>query len=179
MSRPMIVSALVLSAMLMTPGAAPAQDYLGGEWSRIISHRSCSVSRECPPRVGLVWDTTNAPPIYPPALRSAGIGGEALVSFQVGADGTVDSSSVTVVRASNTAFKAPAISTVRKWRFRFEAAGRPSPSITAQVHLLYANELGCKDGHRQQLTGWAGPNQLVMGVCTPVVTRSQLRQPPK
>ena len=179
MSRPTIVSTLMLSAMLLMPAAAPAQDYLWGDWSRIISHRSCSVSRECQPRVGLVWDTANALPIYPAALRAAGIGGEAVVSFQVGADGAVDSSSVTVVRASNTAFKAPAISTVRRWRFGFEAEGRPSPSITAQVHLLYANELGCKDGHRQQLTGWAGPNQLVMGVCTPVVTRSQLRQPPK
>lgn len=179
MSRPMILSALVLGAMLMTPGAAPAQDYLGGDWSRIIRSRSCPVTRDCPPRQGLVWDTTNALPPYPPALWGGGIGGDVVVSFQVGADGTVDSSSVTVVRASNTAFKAPAISTVRRWRFGFETEGRPSPSITAQVHLLYANELGCKDGHRQQLTGWAGPNQLVMGVCTPVVTRSQLRQPPK
>lgn len=179
MSRPMIVSALVLSAMLLTPGAAPAQDFLGGDWSRIIRRRSCPVTTDCPPRQGLVWDTTNVLPPYPPALWGGGIGGDVVVSFQVGADGTVDSSSVTVVRASNTAFKAPAISTVRRWRFGFETEGRPSPSITAQVHLLYANELGCKDGHRQQLTGWAGPNQLVMGVCTPVVTRSQLRQPPK
>ena len=179
MSRPMIVSALVLSAMLMTPGAAPAQDYLGGEWSRIISHRSCSVSRECPPRVGLVWDTTNAPPIYPPALRSAGIGGEALVSFQVGADGTVDSSSVTVVRASNTAFKAPAISTVRRWRFGFETEGRPASSAPVQVHVVYAHEGDCKGSPRERWSAWAAPNQVVIGACMRVIPRSQLRQPPK
>lgn len=179
MSRQAIVSALVLSVVLLTPNAAPAQDYLGGDWSTIIRSRRCPVAKDCPPRQGLVWDTTNALPIYPPAMRAAGIGGEAVVSFQVGADGTVDSSSVTVVRATNTAFKAPAIGTVRRWRFGFEAEGRPSLSITAQVHLLFAQEIGCKEGPSRQWTGWAGPNQLVMAMCTPVIARSQLRRPPK
>ena len=59
MSRQAIVSALVLSIVLMTPGAAPAQDYLGGDWSTIIRSRRCPVAMDCPARVGLVWDSTN------------------------------------------------------------------------------------------------------------------------
>ena len=178
MTRQAIVSALVLSVVLMTPGAAPAQDYLGGDWSTIIRSRRCPVAKDCPPRQGLVWDTTNVVP-YPPALWGAGIGGDAVVSFRVAADGTVDSSSVTIVRASNTAFAAPSISAVRRWRFGFETEGRPASPAPVQVHVVFAHEGACKGTPRQRWSAWAAPNQVVIGACMTVIPRSQLRQPPK
>ncbi len=179
MSRQAIVSILVLSIVLMTPRAAPAQDYLGGDWATIIRSRRCPVAKDCPARVGLVWDSTNALPTYPPAFRGAGIGGDAVVSFGVGADGAVDSSSVTVVRASNTAFKATAISAVRRWRFGFETEGRPAAAGPVQVHFVFAHQGDCKGTPRERWSAWAAPNQVVIGACMTVIPRSQLRQPPK
>ena len=179
MSRQAIVSALVSSVVLLTPGTAPAQDYLGGDWATIIRSRRCPVAMDCPARVGLVWDSTNALPTYPVALWAAYIGGDAVVSFGVGADGAVDSSSVTVVRASNTAFKATAISAVRRWRFGFETEGRPASPAPVQVHVVFAHQGDCKGTPRERWSAWAAPNQVVIGACMTVIPRSQLRQPPK
>ncbi len=179
MSRRAIVSALVLSVVLMTPGAAPAQDFLGGDWSRIIRSRSCPVKQDCTPRQGLVWDSTNALPSYPPALWGAGMGGDAVVSFRVGPDGAVDSSSVTIVRASNTSFAAPSIRAVLRWRFGFETEGRPAAAGPVQVHFVFAHQGDCKGTPRERWSAWAAPNQVVIGACVTVIPRSQLRRPPK
>lgn len=179
MSRAPTVSALALLTALLIPRTAPAQDFLGGDWSRIIRGRSCPVAQDCPPRQGLVWDTTNALPAYPPALRAAGIGGDAVVSFRVGADGAVDSSSVTVVRASNTAFKAPAISAVRRWRFGLETEGRPASAAPVQMQFVFAHEGDCKGTPRERWSAWAAPNQVVIGACMTVIPRSQLQRRPK
>ena len=129
--------------MLMAPVAVAAQDAVGGDWSRIIRTRWCPVEESCAARKGLVWDSTNAWPTYPPVLVAAGVGGDITLTFRVGADGVVDANSVTVVRASNAALSAPAIAAVRHWRFGAEAHGLPSTPVPVQVHLLFAHAGAC------------------------------------
>ena len=60
--------------------------------------------------------TFQARPRYPSDLRRAGSGGEGVVSFIVGIDGTVGD--VTIVRATDIRFGESAAEAVLKWRFR-------------------------------------------------------------
>lgn len=55
-------------------------------------------------------------PIYPDAMRQAGIEGEVTVDFLVGVDGHVYN--VHAVHSSHPEFEAPAVEAVRQWEFR-------------------------------------------------------------
>ena len=57
-------------------------------------------------------------PVYPAALRGRGITGMVALQFVVGCTGRVDSSSVRVMRATDSAFIRPAIEVVLKSRYR-------------------------------------------------------------
>ena len=177
MCRPTFVSALPLSVMLMAPAVAPAQDAVGGDWSRIIRTRRCPVAQPCVAREGLVWDSTNAWPTYLPVLVAAGVGGDVILSFRVGADGAVDPNSVAVVRASNPALSAPSIHAVRRWRFDAESPSRPSTAVPVQAHVLFAHAGACTASSPARWIGWAGANQVVIGACATSIPRSELNGP--
>ncbi|MBK7596348.1 MAG: TonB family protein [Gemmatimonadetes bacterium] len=71
------------------------------------------------------FDEVHVPPAYrdgpavryPAALRQAGVSGRATLSYIVNGDGAVDSTSVTVVSATNPAFEAPSRTVVAATRF--------------------------------------------------------------
>src|SRR5690606_20148304 len=93
-----------LTVLGVVLAAAPASAQGGSDdWSRITHPRTCHPNNPCPLRAGLLWDSTTVGPRYPVVLEQAFVGGETVVTFQVGADGVVDSNSVTVVRTSNRA----------------------------------------------------------------------------
>lgn len=56
------------------------------------------------------------PPLYPPALRKAGVEGSVSVVFVLDEDGHVEDPRVE--RSSRTEFEKPALEALRKWRFR-------------------------------------------------------------
>ncbi len=55
------------------------------------------------------------PPVYPPAMRRFGLGGQVVVDFVVDKDGTVKNPTVT--RSDNPEFDAAAVESVRQWTF--------------------------------------------------------------
>lgn len=176
-ARPLLL-ALGTIVLLCTPALAAAQVAASG-WSRIIhaygSHQ-CTPARPCPQRTGLVWDSTNAIPKYPEVLGAVGIGGEVLLTFQVGEDGAVDSNSIAVVRTNQQAFVRNSIAAVHRWRFGVEADGRPEGPITVEFHLIFAR-MGRCDGPRETDAGWAGWNQMVITICSILRPRSSLQRP--
>ncbi|HYD52676.1 MAG TPA: energy transducer TonB [Gemmatimonadaceae bacterium] len=62
--------------------------------------------------------TRPRPPVYPPELREAGVEGEAVLEFVIGADGTVRDGSVTVVRATAHQFATAAAVALNAMRYR-------------------------------------------------------------
>lgn len=155
-----------LAVLGVVIAAAPASAQGGSDdWSRIIHRRACHPDNPCPLRAGLLWDSTNVGPRYPYVLEQAFVGGEAVVTFQVGADGVVDSNSVAVVRTSHQLFADAATAAVRRWRFGAETEQRPPEPVSVQVHLVFSHERFCRDNSSSQHTGWAATNQLVTAVC--------------
>jgi TonB family protein len=75
---------------------------------------------------------------YPPGLRDAGIAGSVLLRFKVTGDGTVDSASISMRQATDTALVEPAMLVVRRMAFTpAVAAGRPVQTwVTAPVHFV-------------------------------------------
>lgn len=161
--------------LLLAPAPASAQGATG-DWSHIIRTRGCHPDSPCPPREGMLWDPTNITPTYPGAMKAVGVGGETVLTFQVRADGLVDSSSVAVVRTSNQAFVRTSIAAIRAWRFGVEAEGRPAGSMPVQVHLIFSHQGVCQGSPQTQPIGWAAANQLVIGACVVQIPKSQERR---
>lgn len=155
------LTAIAALLLCFAPGAAAAQD-AAADWSRIVHQRWCYPDGACSGRTGMIWDSTNAAPVYPIVMRSVGLGGDVALTFDVRADGAVDPSSVTVVRASNRAFAASAIDAIRNWRFSVEAEGRPAGAIAVEMHFIYALLIDCRGEPTTQASAWAGRNQLVI-----------------
>lgn len=164
--------AVIVGLAAAAPAAAQATQ---GDWSRILRDRTCTPEIACPPRAGMVWDSTNTGPRYPEVLKQVGIGGEVVVSFTVNADGAVDTNSVSVVRTSSQAFTGMAIQAVRRWRFRADSGQRLPASVSAQVQLIFSHEGSCGDATSQQRMGWAAWNQLVTRTCVRSIPRDQVR----
>ncbi len=59
-----------------------------------------------------------ADPVFPPALRSAGIAGRVTMLFVVGTDGRVEANSVRVMSSTNKAFEEPAVAAIKRARFK-------------------------------------------------------------
>jgi TonB family protein len=74
---------------------------------------------------------------YPLALRDSGIAGSVLLRFKVSNEGTVDSASITMRQATDTAFVEAATLVVRQMRFTPAiVSGRPVQTwVTAPVHF--------------------------------------------
>lgn len=168
------IGAMVL---LCAPALSSAQD-VSSDWTHIRKFPSrCQAELPCPSKAGLIWDSTDAVPAYPTAMQHVGVGGELVLAFGVREDGRVDSGSVTILRASNQAFVPSALAAVRGWHFAVEAAGRPAGVLPVEMHLIYSHEGVCDGVQQAQHVGWAAWNQLVIGVCTARIPRSQSRQP--
>ncbi|MGD9522428.1 MAG: energy transducer TonB [Gemmatimonadales bacterium] len=169
-----VVGVVGTLALLVAPASIRAQDALD-DWSTILrGHRACYPD-PCTSRPGLVWDSSNVVPGYPPVMRAVGIGGEAVLSFAVEADGRVDQASVTVVRATNRAFEPSAIEAVAQWRFGTEAPGRPAGIIRSQVRIVYVHQGACRGAPEGQRWGWATRNELGIVVCVTLIPRDQLQ----
>lgn len=66
----------------------------------------------------------SVPPVYPPALRRAGVEGRVVLVFVVDEQGQVQDARVE--RSTRPEFEGPALEAVRKWRFRpARKEGRP------------------------------------------------------
>lgn len=161
--------ALVVGLPLPLLAQGPASD-----WARVIRHRDCHPADACPPRRGMVWDTTNAAPAYPEVLRAVGIGGDAEIAFHVRADGTVEPGSVTAVRASHPVFQRSAIEAARRWRFGTELAGRPAEAISLRMHLIFSQIGPCRGGGPTQQVGVAAEHQLVIAACASGIPRTRV-----
>lgn len=85
---------------LLDPGSAAAES---GAWSM-------EEVETAPELIAAV------PPVYPPALRRAGVEGRVVVVFVVDEQGRVQDARVE--QSSRPEFEAPALEAVRKWRFR-------------------------------------------------------------
>lgn len=160
--------ALVVAAQPAAAQGAPA------DWSRILRERWCHPEQPCPPRQGLVWDSANASPKYPEVLRGVGVGGEVVLSFTVGTTGVVNPGSVMVVRTSNRAFNAAAITAVQGWTFGADGEQRIPDSVPVQLHLIFASQGVCPTDDDRQRIGWGAWNQLVVSACVRRVPRSRL-----
>lgn len=169
-----VVGVVGTLALLVAPASIRAQEAID-DWSTILrGHRACYPD-PCTSRPGLVWDSTNVVPGYPPVMRAVGIGGEAVLSFAVEADGRVDPASVTVVRATNRAFEPSAIDAVAQWRFGVEAPGRPTGIIRSQVRIVYVHQGACRGAPEGQRWGWATRNELGIFACVTLIPRDQLQ----
>jgi protein TonB len=73
-------------------------------------------------------------PVYPARLRAAGIEGLVRLRFVVTATGTVDRTTVVVVRSSHSGLDTAAVRTVLRWRFRpARSSGVAVPQLVEQV----------------------------------------------
>lgn len=73
-------------------------------------------------------------PSYPAALRQAGIEGTVRLRFVVTARGTVDSTTVVVVRTTHEDFDSAAVGAILAWRFRpARLRGTAVPQLVEQV----------------------------------------------
>ncbi|MBL0177806.1 MAG: energy transducer TonB [Gemmatimonadetes bacterium] len=59
-----------------------------------------------------------ADPVFPPAMRGAGIAGRVTLQFIVGTDGRVERSSIKVMSSTNKAFEDPAVTAISRARFK-------------------------------------------------------------
>jgi TonB family protein len=108
--------------------------------------------------------TVNSPPVYPPQLRIAGIGGEALVDFVIEADGST--SHIRVLRRTNDAFGQAASDCVVKWRF---SPGRKNGEVVRvhiQVPIQFAVDegVGSAGGGTQPPEADIGPSEAVVDI---------------
>lgn len=164
-------------ALLCTPTHSAAQ-VEAGDWSRIIQPRQCLPNRPCPPRTGLVWDSSNAFPRYPEVMAAVGIGGEVVLAFRVNEAGVVESGSIAILRTSNQAFVQTSVDRVSRWRFAVDGEGRPSGPIIVEVQLTFAHMGMCPDNIRRNATGWGRFNQFVVTTCSVRIPRDQLQRRP-
>ncbi len=175
MKRPMLWVQL-LTLFLLIPVSVSAQGTLA-EWSHVIRPRWCDPQNPCPARMGMLWDSTNKPPRYPPVLAEAGMGGEVVLWFGVLPNGLVDSSSVIVIGSTHKAFVQSTVNAVRTWRFGAEATPRPKSAITVEMRIVYAHAGACRTASKEPMVAWATADQLVMVACHVLIPRSQLQRP--
>jgi RNA polymerase sigma factor (sigma-70 family) len=76
-----------------------------------------------------------ARPQYPVELRTAGIGGEALVDFVVDTEGNVVNA--TAVRSSRREFEEPAVTAVSKWKFKPGEKNQQIVNTHMQVPIVF------------------------------------------
>ncbi len=77
---------------------------------------------------------SGADPVFPPALRAAGLGGRVTLQFVVGTDGRVEASSVKVMSSTNKQFEEPAIAAIRRARFKpAKMRGQPVRQLVQQA----------------------------------------------
>lgn len=77
---------------------------------------------------------SGADPVFPPALRAAGLGGRVTLQFVVGTDGRVEAASVKVMSSTNKAFEEPAIAAIRRARFKpAKMRGNPVRQLVQQA----------------------------------------------
>jgi TonB family protein len=82
-----------------------------------------------------------ARPVYPFALRRAGIGGQAVISFVVGADGEIHD--VQGIRATHPGFEQAAVDAVKKWKFTSgQKAGLP---VNTRMRIPVVFSLGAAE----------------------------------
>ncbi len=75
-----------------------------------------------------------ADPVFPPALRSAGIAGRVTLQFVVGTDGRVEGNSVRVMSSTNKAFEEPAVAAIKRARFKpAKMRGNPVRQLVQQA----------------------------------------------
>lgn len=125
------------TAIAIAPPAVPGADLPTRRQTGVpVIHVPLAIGRSTPDTMAV--DIPVAPldgptPDYPPALRAAGIEGTVRLRFVVTATGLVDSASVRVVRMTRAEFVAPAIATIRAWRFSPAIRrGRPVPQMVEQ-----------------------------------------------
>jgi RNA polymerase sigma factor (sigma-70 family) len=80
------------------------------------------------------------PPRYPAGLSQAGVEGEAVVSFVVGADGAVRD--VRVVRATQPDFGAAAMEALKQWRFQPGLKGGAPVNARVSMPMRFTVETG-------------------------------------
>lgn len=80
-----------------------------------------------------------ADPVFPPALRAAGIAGRVALEFVVGTDGRVEGSSIKVMSSTNKAFEEPAVTAIR--RARFKPAMMRGTAVRQLVHQAISFEI--------------------------------------
>lgn len=76
-----------------------------------------------------------SPPIYPEELKRAGVGGSVTVHFVVNESGVV--LDARVVTSTDKRFEAPALDTVRKWKFRPGSVGGRIVSTEMEVPINF------------------------------------------
>ena len=75
-------------------------------------------------------------PEYPAALRSAGVSGEVVVEFVVGADGTVRDARA--LRSTQREFEAPAVEAVQAWTFAPGRKGGEAVATKLQMPIVFS-----------------------------------------
>ena len=87
---------------------------------------------DLPPRLATPID-----PAYPPALRAAGIEGETVVEYAVGADGRVDTSAVRVIRATRPDFIPPVVAALTGARFVPAQLGGEPIAVRVRQRIVF------------------------------------------
>ena len=75
-------------------------------------------------------------PVYPLAMRQAGMGGEAVVEFVVGSDGLVYNATVT--SSTGEAFADAAVTAVSQWVFKPGQVGGQNVNTRMAVPIVFA-----------------------------------------
>jgi len=78
--------------------------------------------------------------LYPPLLRDAGITGQAMIKFVVGADGKVDPSSVSVVSTTHDAFGEASTKIGEKLKFKPAKVGGRSVAVLVTMPITWTLE---------------------------------------
>lgn len=77
-------------------------------------------------------------PTFPPEMRREHVDGLVMVKCVIDADGKVENA--TVLRATNTAFAAPALDAIEKWRFKPAKRDGKNVPVPVAIPIKFTNE---------------------------------------
>jgi hypothetical protein len=125
----------------------------------------CATWAACAPRAALAWDTSNAAPVYPPAMHTVGIDGLADVTFSVLPNGKLDEGTIRFAIVTNRAFEHAMRVAMQGWRFRVADTVTSSISMRLITHFIRADRCTTAEQVRTSLTHWEGVKRLVVLAC--------------